>query len=589
MNVLTKTCRGFVKRVAAYIVAGTVAATLIPAAVSAEDTAAAPTLWETVSEISMDGFKKTKSGSWMVAGEKTVGERTVTVQTNAGGDPWIVCPESGFCDVASDADLAVNAPDITENGKLFVLNRGNGLNGYWRPTSIKSGIHALNLFDKTKIAAGDKIKITAYVYAKNICRGEGNYNNSDVDQMQNVSARIWLTEPWKSNEQPGYNTNCDPNKETFIGEIPAGKWSELSLEYTAGTGNMDINGIEINNYPGSKDGIYPLNLYLAGVKVERQTSVKSAYTKTLENINMDGFTVDQKGAAAVWNGFKSHKTVGDRTYSVNGSGGNDTWTQGCWSNFVSVPDNMDTVPDITKNNKLFYFDRRYPSVGGAGSNHPSSKAAIIAGNMFDTSKVSVGDKIRVDAWLYAKNLATMGGVAADNQNQSVNYRIWLMEEGSDTVTAVNSHEPGSDAASGTMMPLEWTKISLEYVVNDTNKALNSVRIDNYTDGGVYPQEIYLAGVTVEKFENGGWYTVSENGNASGEIYANNAGVTEGSKLMVAAYEGNTFLGCDILDINGEASPFSVTGAANADKVCAYVWDMTTLKPQAGVIGLTKAE
>ena len=147
MNVLTKTCRGFVKRVAAYIVAGTVAATLIPAAVSAEETAAAPTLWETVSEISMDGFTKTKSGSWMVAGEKTVGERTVTVQTNAGGDPWIVCPNSGFCDVASDADLAVNAPEIAENGKLFVLDRHNGENGWWRPTSIQSGIQALNLFD----------------------------------------------------------------------------------------------------------------------------------------------------------------------------------------------------------------------------------------------------------------------------------------------------------------------------------------------------------------------------------------------------------------------------------------------------------
>ena len=225
--------------------------------------------WETLAELDMNGFNLTANSTWQIKAEKTVDERTVTLQTNAGADPWIVCPDSGFCDVASDMDLAVDVPEITENGKLFVLNRNKGLNGWWRPTSVKSGIQALNLFDKTKIKYGDKIKITAYVYAKNICKGEGNYNNSDVDQKQNVSARIWLTEPWKSNSEPGYNTNCDPLKESFIGEIPAGEWTELSLEYTASNSNMNVNGIEMNNYPGSKEGIYPIMLYVAGIKAER--------------------------------------------------------------------------------------------------------------------------------------------------------------------------------------------------------------------------------------------------------------------------------------------------------------------------------
>lgn len=582
MNVLTKTCRGFVKRTAAYIVAGAVAATLIPAAVSAEETAAAPTLWETVSEISMDGFTQTKGSSWLVAGEKNVDERTVTVQTNAGGDPWIVCPESGFCDVASDADLAVNAPEITENGKLFVLNRKNGevSTGWWKPTSIKSGIQALNLFDKTKIAAGDKIKITAYVYAKNICQGQGNYNNSGVDQTQNVSARIWLTEPWKSNSEPGYNTNCDPNKETFIGEIPAGKWSELSLEYTAGAGNMDINGIEINNYPGSKDGIYPLNLYLAGVKVERQTSVKSAYTKTLANINMDGFTKDTE-KSGIWAGMFYDKTVDGWSYKVNGLTGSTFTVHGNTGIITGLSSKTGSVPAVTKNDTGFLMCRKW--IDSAPQNLPLSNTAIEVQNMFDTAKLQNGDRLKITAYVYAAELATSTVKSngfydlKEGATGEVNYRMSL------TGGTTEKVEFKDDAA-------EWKEISIEYVVNDANKTLNSIKIDNYVQNGeVYPLSLYLAGITVEKLENGGWYTADANGNAAGEIYASNAGASEGSKVMVAAYEGNTFLGCDILDVNSGVSPFSITGASKADKVCAYVWNMTTLKPQAGVIGLKQAE
>ena len=120
--------------------------------------------WETLAELDMNGFNLTANSTWQIKAEKTVDERTVTLQTNAGADPWIVCPDSGFCDVASDMDLAVDVPEITENGKLFVLNRGNGLNGWWRPTSVKSGIQALNLFDKTKIKYGSVSQILALTF-----------------------------------------------------------------------------------------------------------------------------------------------------------------------------------------------------------------------------------------------------------------------------------------------------------------------------------------------------------------------------------------------------------------------------------------
>lgn len=225
--------------------------------------------WETLTELDMDGFNVTANSTWGVTGEKMVDERLVTLKTNAAASPWIIAMGSGFCDVTFDTELTVNVPEIAKSGKLFLLDRHNGYNQWWRPTSIQSGIQVLNLFEKTKIAEGDKIKITAYVYAKNICQGEGNFGNASIDQKQDVSGRIWLTEPWKSNSELGYNINCDPLKESFIGKIPAGEWTELSLEYTVSKNNMNVNGIEINNYPGNKDGVYPIEFFIAGVKAER--------------------------------------------------------------------------------------------------------------------------------------------------------------------------------------------------------------------------------------------------------------------------------------------------------------------------------
>ena len=583
MNVLTKTCKGFVKRAAACIVAGAVAATLIPAAVSAEGQAAEAALWETVSVIDMDGFTTTKEGSYEFEANKDVSGKNVILKALPEAPLYIMNKGTNFKDVPED--MAPNMPNIVKNNKLFVMDRNKANynnSGWWRPTSCKAGIQLVNLIDTDKIGIGDRVKVTAYVYAKDLCIYDGTYTDLVENQEQNVSSRIWLTDPWKSNSEPGYNTACDPKKESKIGEVPANRWTEISLEFDVTSGNRAATSLMIDNYPGvDNGGLYPLLTYLAGVKVEKRVKTDSTYKKTVSSIDMDGFTKDEE-KSGIWEGMFYDKTVDGWNYKVNGLVGSTSTVHGNTGIVTNLSSVTGSVPAITKNDTGFLMSRKY--INGAPRNLPLSNTKIEVQNIFDTTKVQNGDRLKITAYVYASFLATstlnsngVYSLTTEGVTGQINYRMSL------TGGTTEKVESKDDAA-------EWKEISVEYVVNDTNKSLNGIRIDNYVQNGeVYPLELYLAGVTVEKFENGGWYTVGENGNVSGEIYANNAGVTEGSKLMVAAYEGNTFLGCDILDINGEASPFSVTGAANADKVCAYVWDMTTLKPQAGVIGLTKAE
>ncbi len=219
--------------------------------------------WENLTELDMDGFTTTQADQWVFEANKDVNGINTVLKAIPEAPNYIMSKGTNFKDLP--AEMSVDLPQITKNNKLFLLNRNKGPKTatWWVPTSIKSGIRFVNLFDTSKIEEGNKIKITAYVYVKDVCRGEGNYD-LESNQNQDVSGRIWLLD-----SGTGYNTNCDPLKESFIGEIPAGEWTELSLEYTASNSNMNVNGIQIDNYPGSKEGIYPVLLYVAGIKAER--------------------------------------------------------------------------------------------------------------------------------------------------------------------------------------------------------------------------------------------------------------------------------------------------------------------------------
>lgn len=239
-----------------------------------------PTEYQTISETDMDGFTVTKGNKaptyaiWGFEAEKAAENgRKVKIGTDGGGGKWIIGKNSRIVDADTSGDMTVDMPEIIKNNKLFYLSRhwsddGKGTSGTPVPST---SIQPLGLFNNHRVKKGDKIRITAWVFPSEIVEVGGNLSTEGIDQYQDVNYRMWLIEPWKSVEQPGYQSG-KPGAESSVGTIPANKWSEISFEYEVNDRIKNITNIRIDNE--AKSGVYPLRLYLAGVKVERAAAAE---------------------------------------------------------------------------------------------------------------------------------------------------------------------------------------------------------------------------------------------------------------------------------------------------------------------------
>ncbi len=242
----------------------------------------APTEYQTISETDMDGFTVTGGNTapgyavWGFTAEKTAEDgRTVNIRTYGGGGKFVIGKDSGIVDADVSGDMTVNMPKIVKNNRLFYLSRhfaddGKGNTGTPTPSS---SLIPLNAFNNHRVKNGDKMKITAWVYPSEIVELGGNLKTDGIDQYQDVKYRMWLIDMWKSVEQPGYNSG-NPGTESAVGTIPANKWSEISFEYEINDANKNVTGIRIDNE--TESGVYPLRLYLAGVKVERAAAAEKS-------------------------------------------------------------------------------------------------------------------------------------------------------------------------------------------------------------------------------------------------------------------------------------------------------------------------
>ena len=240
------------------------------------------------------------------------------------------------------------------------------------------------------------------------------------------------------------------------------------------------------------------------------------YYEELSEIDMDGFTTtcdDYNATGAIW-GLAGTKTVGDTTYTLKTDGGTDPWIVGRWSMFLDMQgENKDAMnndtPSIIKNNKLFRLNRQYTwAQNWSISGTPSSKAGVYI-NALNPSDVAIGDRIKVTAWVYVDELCagypgstTPPVTDGVDQNQDVNVRMWLMNPWvSVSNPGYNPGDPGNaeEAYVGKIPANTWTPIFFEYTVNETNSAVYNVRIDNYTQSGSYPLNMYLAGVKAERY------------------------------------------------------------------------------------------
>lgn len=582
------------RRAAAFMLScTTVAAALLPAmGVAAETAPPEGKCWKTVTDVSMDIFDAGTGSVWGFGASKTIGDSTYTVKSdNAAAyqcSDWVINPESGI--------VAYN------DTKIAKLTRGwfeyqHSCGGAWKVgvfAGSSSGLAFSDIYADADVAEGDTIRVTARVKADAMFDID---NNANVEDAESASFKAYILSPWKSNDNPGYNTTGGVPELTFQGELPLGQWNDIEIVYTVNSANKAARQLSVNN--AVTGGVYPMYLYLSNVKVEKLVDEAEVDPDIFTRVNMDGFGYTTN--PSVW-GFAATKTVNEHTYTIGMDGGSHPYcinpNSGVKENATGVTEGL---PSFAGTN-MAVLDRRKFTVGNfIGSDWyneavASSGSALTLNDIYNDSEVSVGDRIRVSAWIFANEIyESVNAVPApttynkvEDQTQNVNFRVFMYDKWkSNDDPGYNGDASIADISCTTQLAAgQWHKVTLEYTVTEANKVAKTLRIDNKTNGNIYPLYLALAGVQVENITDEGSYSV--NGEAvEGTLTIRSIIPAEGSVVIVAAYNGNTFLNASVQDFTTETVPFSIPEAAGADRVQAFVWDMDTLSPYIPAIVLQK--
>ena len=426
-----------------------------------------------------------------------------------------------------------------------------------------------------------------------------------------------------------------------------GQWQALSLTYTVTDANKGASGIALNSdLLGTTEKVtsFPLELHVAAVKAEKLSDCNGKYTyddgrnyETISTVTLEdyaiGSTQTENQASTWWGGTA---TIDGRVSNIRMAAGSMDYypmflTQprnnypenkrihhqsGLKSiGSYSWPDGLGTQPESAKilelnRSKVHDWAVSYqsaPSWCGLGYGDPNSSIAIT--NIFDEADVQIGDTIRITAYVYGKDMRAvtepadgvkyaLGELDSANTTETVApVRMWLSE---DTATdfdglveddiVYNNLEPNaarSDEMVETTMSVDkWNKISIVYTVDETNKNISSIKIDNDNsthDVDVFPFYLSLAGVTVEKVAS---IDSDRQGKVAGTVVAAPATVETGAdyRVLVGAYKkvGDVYmmLGCNILPYEADCSyDFVINDAEGATDVFAYLWDFNAYEPQ----------
>ncbi len=141
-----------------------------------------------------------------------------------------------------------------------------------------------NLFDESKVIAGDKLRITAWVMGRKIYdtpteRPSTAYVSPTESAETTAQVQMWISESkstdgdWQWGEDKDYSlVEPDPEKpqEVVTATINEDEWTKVVLEYELTPNNIGISSIQINTDNATHDIThYPLQLAIAGVTVER--------------------------------------------------------------------------------------------------------------------------------------------------------------------------------------------------------------------------------------------------------------------------------------------------------------------------------
>ena len=349
-----------------------------------------------------------------------------------------------------------------------------------------------------------------------------------------------------------------------------------------------------------------------------------SYWESITNFNLEGFPDMGDAGADRWNSrdtMKSEKTVGEDKYTVYvdaGAGpiGNNTgfikrsWLYDTANEFRFLNENIDNITNV--NEKILRLRRNW--VNGSGWGTP--KMGVRFKNIFGSNQINSGDKIRVTAYVYLVGTewwVNNGGKDPDGTTypteDTATVRMWLSQKDTDGARFYDENPIGMQGKFDgcytyqTVEKNKWVPVSMEYTVNDVSKDVKCVKIDNVaqasdnaTEAGEstpaysYPTNMYVTGIRVERFSSaGGTYSIDDAGKLTGTV---KAGVSEKpsedakAKVIVAAYQDTTFLGCSISDYTfGGSYNFEIDDVQGANDVKAYIWYMNNTEPKIKPITL----
>ncbi|MBO5008131.1 MAG: hypothetical protein J6D26_04800 [Clostridia bacterium] len=346
-----------------------------------------------------------------------------------------------------------------------------------------------------------------------------------------------------------------------------------------------------------------------------------SYWETISVVTMDDYeaTTGIGGGYSYYSGKKSDNTgyayaqAGTGKYSLfKGSKGAQRIHQGTGLRTISDEGtnitSMPQIPGVESITNIFKMNRAWSNQSGswdAGQGKGAPDSSMLVSGIFDSTKVNVGDTLRITAWVYSTaGLIQDASTASDVYvtDKPVTVSMWVADRARSGDVATNGPaanyndaKPVNELETATytnITPGKWEEISLTYTVTEENKDVTGVSFNNDKMGSetvdAFPLYFYLAAVKVDKLVE---TEDAELGMITGTVKGDFAADGEADiNVIVAAYEGTTFLGCDMLGYSSTNTySFEISNAADADRVVAYVWDMTDIEPQTAPIVLTLAE
>ncbi len=535
---------------------------------------------------------------------------------SASGDSQIINPHTasgwGFCDSHVNPNYdATNEPAL---GKIFQVGRKTvkwgGDDG-----SPKTGVALADLYAGNQVNVGDKIQVTAWVYGYKVGKCYGELTTLLDDQKTPFDVRMFITDT-------SFNNNGGEANYSYYTKMNGNTWTKLEFTYTVGAdlpASATMLKIDNNTSAGNP---YPQNLGVAKIKVKRiekgEVPASGTYTGgyateeifktevTTDYVKQTDYTPTGSNSAPSTITWARDYDGQDVNLSViaNGAAVDGFWGVGKWSDMIKISGSwgLDDPTNINANYNPVGLPTDFVGThvlnvsreqAHWGATNGSSAIGIALEDCYGNQYIQAGDKIRITSWIYAYNIAANNlddfKHPTGDQKGQVDVRMFVSRPWvSESDPGYNTKAENSRLSLVTKMNAnEWTKLVLDYTLTEEDLQAGRLIIDNKTADDAtnpYPITMAYAGTKVER--------VLEDGTSlSGTVNLGNAEGSATAKIIVAAYKGNMFKGCQVIDyVPGTAEyDFELTNVMDANSVKAFFWDIDNFAPITKVINLKYVE